>query len=1216
MKKLSLCNTPSRRPSYRQILVGCAALGLSSSALAVCTATSTVACLADQPIQSTSTIKPNVMFVLDNSGSMVWDLMSQDSALSGTVNSGKYCRENFQYNTVYYNPNTNYTAAVPKDALNTSMGSQSFTSAKDDPFATSFTYSDLSLYTSAGFCAEGETASCSAPTTTAKNNYIANPTANPLPTTNYQPAFYYKYTGSGSPGTACSDNSNYTRVIVGASSCAVGGDVTACPTGADERVNFANWYSYFRTRILMMKSGMSTAFSTIDDKIRVGFHTINSPSSGNSSGRSLNIADFAATQKSNWYTALWSIAPSGGTPLQDALARVGNYYANSGTMTGLSGDPVQYSCQKNFTIMSTDGYWNSGATSVGDQDKTVPSTMPLAQGSTTYNATDTGLTAGAQFPRPYYEGSTASSDSLADVAMYYWVRDLRTSGSVSANNVPTTSSDPAYWQHMNTFTIGLGVNGTLTFPDDLAALTSGTKSWPTPAADSLTAVDDLWHAALNGRGQYYRATDPTSLSNSLNSALKAVTNVPTYGVGPATSTNNFRFPGQTDFSTYVASYRVINWSGDVSKYAVAPSSGTKSGSALWSAAYQLDSQVNPGLTSTVNATAFTTRNIVTRTEAGAAVAFTYPTLSSTQQTALCYKVAPGTGACVAGDTTLVDYLRGDAKWEGDYGVAATAGSPSRYRNRKDTTESTYYKRSLIGSIVNAGPAYVAAETNNYQETSDPGFTAFKAGTRSRAPTLYAPANDGMVHALDAATGNELWAYVPSFVIPAGNDTEGKEKGLRALSFQDSGAPAYSHHFYLDATPAVGAVDFARTGGPLQEYVDYIQTYNQTHTPAITLPTNCTTVKTSSGNWKNILVGGLGKGGKGYYALDVTTPATSLDNAKTKVLWEFPSAADSSHAPVISAGKMGYSFGEPVITKTNACGWVVMLPSGFNNTDGFGHVFVLDAQTGKLLETLDTTTTAPGMAYITPLAQANNKVAIQVYAGDLSGNAWRFDFGRTPLSPRVAQIFSSSASTPITSEVKVSNDLDTGDRWVFFGTGQYLDVPDRATTGQQYLVGLRDGTLSNPKTTGGAVTLASLTLNSNLVSGLASCPVLGWKFALPNSGERLTLAPVADLNMVAFGSLIPTTDPCSPGISGYLYATGYCKGQSVLTSGGSSVPSMYYAKGINGLEMQMTSDGTVQVKIASPDGTSPVVGSGGGGLNLPSIAAGTRHVGWRELLNEY
>jgi type IV pilus assembly protein PilY1 len=578
---------------------------------------------------------------------------------------------------------------------------------------------------------------------------------------------------------------------------------------------------------------------------------------------------------------------------------------------------------------------------------------------------------------------------------------------------------------------------------------------------------------------------------------------------------------------------------------------------------------------------------VTRTEAGVPVAFDYTALSATQQTALCYKVS---GACVAGNSSLVDYLRGDATYEGAYGMGN-----SRFRDRNDSTESTYFKRDLIGTIINSGPAYVAIEQNNYQEVSDPGFADFKTTTKARAPALYVPANDGMVHALDAATGNELWAYVPSFVIPTGTDTEGKEKGLRALSYQDSGAPAYSHHFYVDATPKVGAVDFARTGGPI---------------PLCTVKP-CTPTP----EWKNILVGGLGKGGKGYYALDVTIPATSLSDAKSKVLWEFPRATDTANQ-----ARMGYSFGQPLIAKTYAYGWVVMLPSGYNNSDGYGYVFVLNAKTGVLLETLKTTEKTPGMAHITFLAQTNNLYAEQVYGGDLNGNVWRFDFlSHTPawsLTERVSQIFSSSVSTPITSEVNVSIDVNTNDRWVMFGTGQYLDVPDRETTGTQYLVSLRDGTADAPRTTGGAVALSTLATLSNPTSGSWSCATSGWKYALPTSGERITMNPAADLQTVIFASLIPSSDPCSSGTTGYVYGLDYCSGHNRLKTAGLSLPlgpggGIPCANGCLPPESPVLGkDGKAKVKIM--DGSNGISAT----IDTSRIYSGTRHVGWRELLNEY
>ena len=82
-------------------------------------------------------------------------------------------------------------------------------------------------------------------------------------------------------------------------------------------------------------------------------------------------------------------------------------------------DPVTGKCQPNFHLLSTDGYWNSTLSyaSRGNDDQTVPvlANLPGA----------TGFTPSSNFRRPYYEGPTATSNSLADLAMYYWIRDLR-----------------------------------------------------------------------------------------------------------------------------------------------------------------------------------------------------------------------------------------------------------------------------------------------------------------------------------------------------------------------------------------------------------------------------------------------------------------------------------------------------------------------------------------------------------------------------------------------------------------------------------------------------------------------------------------------------------------------------------------------------------------------------------------------------------------------
>src|SRR5262249_51463573 len=130
-------------------------------------------------------------------------------------------------------------------------------------------------------------------------------------------------------------------------------------------------------------------------------------------------------------------------------------------------------------------------------------------------------------------------------------------------------------------------------------------------------------------------------------------------------------------------------------------------------------------------------------------------------------------------------------------------------------------------------------------------------------------------------GYELFAYVPSFVY--GDASTATISGLASLG---DGTGTYSHHFMVNATPQ----DFD---------LDMNQTYGSTATGT---------------DWKTILIGGLGKGGKGYYAIDITDPSlwTSEAQVASKIMWEFTDA------------NMGYSYGPAAVVKTKKWGWAAIL----------------------------------------------------------------------------------------------------------------------------------------------------------------------------------------------------------------------------------------------------------------------------------------------------
>jgi len=294
------------------------------------------------------------------------------------------------------------------------------------------------------------------------------------------------------------------------------------------------------------------------------------------------------------------------------------------------------------------------------------------------------------------------------------------------------------------------------------------------------------------------------------------------------------------------------------------------------------------------------------------------------------------------------------------------------------------RKSLLGDIINAEPVVV-----KYGDT----------------PVIFQAANDGMLHVFNGCgsltspcktgAGEELWAYVPKMVWSSLTHTN--------AGFAD---PNYAHKYFIDATPVVGEI-------------------------------------TRNGVKERLLVGGLGKGGKGYYALDVTEYSASNEDAYAKkVRWEFPASATSV------AGSVGYSFGTPLIVNSPR-GWVVLVTSGYNNSDGSGKVFVLDPENGSVLHTISTdagsVSSPAGLVHLArPGHAASSEVVKYVYGGDLLGNVWRFDLTNWKAT-KIAVLKDGSGTTqPVTTAPAIGPVTgSTSKYFVYVGTGQYLgdsDIP--------------------------------------------------------------------------------------------------------------------------------------------------------------------------------
>ena len=356
-------------------------------------------------------VKPNIYFILDDSGSMVWSYVGDEVVGRGYEKAIGY--RSAWCNKIYYNPAVRYP--VPVGADGSFYPQQSFTAAQYDGFSVDSITVDLSssfmAWRNSGTVPDVPTI----PSTVRYRDDCTGPFGNCTASGSDdfpnvpEPAYYFVFTGNnsaslgdGSSSDPCLDrepSTRWTKVIVGSRSG---------PGSTDERINFANWFSYHRTRILTIKTALGRAFRDLNEQFRVGFSTIGDSGVADTPGF-LKIDDFTAEQKTKFYNKLYAINPASSTPLRAALSKAGRLYAGK-LLTGAD-DPVQYSCQQNFTVLSTDGYWNTsweygsygpkqldGRTDVGDQDRSLP--PPMADGNSGnrwINAAQLQLTASSSY---------------------------------------------------------------------------------------------------------------------------------------------------------------------------------------------------------------------------------------------------------------------------------------------------------------------------------------------------------------------------------------------------------------------------------------------------------------------------------------------------------------------------------------------------------------------------------------------------------------------------------------------------------------------------------------------------------------------------------------------------------------------------------------------------------------------------------------------------
>jgi type IV pilus assembly protein PilY1 len=768
---------------------------------------------------------------------------------------------------------------------------------------------------------------------------------------------------------------------------------------------------------------------------------------------------------------------------------------------------------------------------------------------------------------------------------------------------------------------------------------------------------------VNGRGTFFSAKDPSELATSIAETLSSVS--ARVGAGAAAATSNLQ-PVAGDNFAFTAQYETVTWIGDLKARTIDLSTGIVASRELWTASTLLDARSHEtrviytyDATDTSPATAPANGNKLK--------SFCYPTAMNTAAYPGCTDgdgladpgemdyfltqatspapgnepklvqstpwASDGSGRDVAATReSLVDYIRGDSSNNDTGGTAAS----DLYRARV----------SRLGDIINAQPAYVKASpfsynTGNFAGT-DPFYTEFKnttnGTTSTRKGTVYVSANDGMLHALetdpdnspyyqtagigtgtttdDAFTGtldtspsggegSERWAYIPGILVPY----------LKRLADNP-----YSHRYYTDGTPIVGDVCFGHTSA-----------------------SPCS----AQSNWHTILVAGLNAGGRGFYALDVTDP----DNPKA--LWEVRGGTGTTCLTSVQANSgtfgedcnIGLTHGNPLIVKRKSDGkWVVIFASGYNNVspgDGKGYLYIVDVQTGLILQRLTTgvgcdgvDTTSPCVAgTIDPsgLGEINawvdnatfDNTALTVYGGDLKGNVWRFELDGTAFPTvtlnsvtRLATLVDpSNVAQAITTKAELGK--VNGERVVLVGTGKFLGDSDKSSIQRQSFYAIKDamtstvspqvaivrtGSYPNSQIAGfirqdmiastvNPATERTTQTDTTVPSG--SQPFVapyssGWFIDFPDGGtagspsERVNVDPILQLGTLVVPSNVPNSDTCVAGGYGWINFVDYKTGEYIPGATANMASQKISSSLVVGINVVQLPGGTVKTIVTTAD----------------------------------
>ncbi|WP_374008213.1 pilus assembly protein [Delftia lacustris] len=870
-------------------------------------------------------------------------------------------------------------------------------------------------------------------------------------------------------------------------------------------------------------------------------------------------------------------------------------------------------CRRNYHILMTDGGWNYAIRNAGNQIGGTPNfdgTSRTLPDGTQYSTSDPQT-------QIYRDNDAGNFSTIADWAFKSWADPLQTAGltggpkpsteylkapptetftnrsgkaSITLDKYWNPRNNPATWPHMVTFTVGFSdfalphsnytVNGALAgnlttpsstlpygYDGNFVEYVKGTFSWR--AAGSMTTDrylpgagqgdrgHDMWHAALNGRGQFYAVNRSEDLALAFRQIVQQINSEaePDRSSSATSGSTITRNP----VGLFAAHYDPqLAWKGWITAQTVS----AKGSTSAWG-----DQSTADLLDAPTDAQVLNNRTILTWTwdlgstgtsSGGRGIPFRWSTQNPKLQDHLA-------GVGKDRDEQLgrhrLDYLRGARGMEGKgKPVSYTAQNPFRQR------------QSRQGDIINSAIWYTGVPASLYPAQ---GYRDFARDRRGRIPMLYVGGNDGMLHGFSAQDGSEKLAYVPRGVIP----------GLAQLT-----EPGYDnrHRYFVDGSPMTGDVQI---GGHWKTLL----------------------VGTLGAGGKGYFVldatdpANFGESN----AASLVLLDRSLHASETR-------PADCSRLPDAQARDrceedkdIGHVFAPPVlddsnpqrttqITQLNNGRWAVIMGNGYNSQSGRAVLLIQYLDGNRELLRLFATNMATGAARNTDFRWENGLSAPRlvdingdgrpdvVYAGDLQGYLWKFliasenstkwglAFGGDPLfgKDRTLSLLTPEESITAAPTVRANDrkqvrknsegkeeSMAVGGMMVSFGTGRNVTRTDPESVVGQTIYSVLDNTLYKRTDDG-------LHVEPCLTTGDATCnlradqvPAIiesarhqlvglrqngtsekssdrtfwsvdgggvdwtrykGWFFPLPESGERL-LKPMTffdDSNILAIYSQIP------------------------------------------------------------------------------------------------